>query len=204
MVSAIILAAGESKRMGEKNKLTLPFRNGKSLIEHIISNLMKSDVEEIVVVLGHEAELIRNILLEYKIKIVVNAKYLEGMTTSIHAGIKGVQSHTSGYMICLSDLPYLRIDDYNYLIREFNHAILQNDKSIIVPTFDGQRGNPVLFSAHYKMEILNHKGKKGCKGVIKHNPQHVFEVKMKSNSILIDIDTPEDYKKFIIELQQIS
>lgn len=203
MISAIVLAAGESRRMVDHNKLLMTF-NEKSLIEHIVDTLLQSEVDEIIVVVGYEAQKIRDRLQTRKIKIIDNPNFQSGMTTSIHAGVKAA-GDTDAFMICLSDLPFIESIEYNRLVQSFKKAYDSNDKPIIVPTYDGQRGNPVIFSVYYKSEILTHKGKKGCRGVVKHNSQHVNEVSM-SKHILKDIDTIEDYNKLLTEtsISQIS
>lgn len=194
MVSAIILAAGESKRMAGKNKLLLPFGQ-KTLIEHIVDTVLCSYVGEAIVVLGFEADRVREVLQDRKVKFVQNDNYQEGMTTSIHAGVRVASSDVNGIMICLSDLPLIESGELNHLIQAFEKALGENNRPIVVPVFDGQRGNPVIFSVHYKGDILAHKGLMGCKGVVKQNPDQVLEVEMNTDHVLTDIDTMEDYEK---------
>ncbi|MFW9930873.1 MAG: hypothetical protein ACFFD1_15905, partial [Candidatus Thorarchaeota archaeon] len=85
------------------------------------------------------------------------------------------------------------------IINSFNQSYKNNNKQIIVPTYSGQRGNPVIFSSYYKSEIINHKGKQGCKGVVKHNSEQVLELSMENDHILRDIDTIDDYEKFNVK-----
>jgi len=196
MVSAIILAAGESRRMESKNKLLLPLGH-ETLIEHIVDTVFSSDVGEVVVVLGHEADRVKNVLVNRSIKFVYNDNYQIGMTTSIHAGVKAASSQTDGYMICLSDLPLIEPDELNHLVLAFEKAINQNDKLIVIPIFEEQRGNPVIFSLRYKTDILDHKGLIGCKGIVKQNPDQVLEIEMDTDHVLRDIDVIEDYERII-------
>ena len=196
MVSAIILAAGESRRMESKNKLLLPFGH-VTLIEQIVDTVLSSDVGEAVVVLGHEAESVKNVLVNRSVKFVYNDNYQAGMTTSIHVGVKAASSQTDGYMICLSDLPLIEPDELNHLIQAFEKAINENDKLIVIPIFEGQRGNPVIFSIHYKTDILDHRGMMGCKGIVKQNPNQVLEIEMDTDHVLRDIDVIEDYERII-------
>lgn len=194
MISAIILAAGESKRMGEPNKLLLPYRC-QTLIEGIVDTVLSSDVDEVIIVLGHEAARIKEVCQTRPVKFVQNDNYQEGMTTSIHAGVRAADGDADGFMICLSDLPLVEPDELNHLIYAFQEAVTANNKHIAIPVFEGQRGNPVIFSAIYKNDILDHKGLMGCKGIIKQNPEQVLEVEMATAHVLMDIDTPEDYQK---------
>jgi molybdenum cofactor cytidylyltransferase len=98
-------------------------------------------------------------------------------------------------MICLSDLPLIESEELNYLIQAFEKVLKENNRSIVVPAFDGQRGNPVIFSASYKVDILDYKELTGCKGVVKQNSDHVLEVEMGTDHVLKDMDTVEDYEK---------
>jgi molybdenum cofactor cytidylyltransferase len=193
MISAIVLAAGESKRMGAENKLLLPFE-GKPLIEHIVRTVQASDADEVMVVVGHEAERVRAALAGCDVRIVQNEHYREGMTTSIHAGVSAVAAEAEGLMICLSDLPLIEPHELNHLIHAFKQALAEDSAVIAVPVYQGQRGNPVLFAAQYKAEILGHKGLSGCKGVVKQNLNHVRHIEMPTDHILHDIDTQADYR----------
>jgi molybdenum cofactor cytidylyltransferase len=194
MVSAIVLAAGESRRMGEQNKLLLPFR-GKTIIEHLVETLSASNAAEIVVVLGHEADRIKNALSHRNLIFAINANYREGMATSIHAGVTAASPYADGFMICLADLPFIEAVEFNELINHFEKALAANPRQIVVPAFNGRRGNPVIFSSFYRDEILACKGIVGCKGLIKQNSRQVLETRMDSDHILKDIDTLEDYRQ---------
>lgn len=196
MISAIILAAGESKRMGEQNKLLLPFR-GQTLIECIVDTVLSSDVGEVIVVLGHDAVRVREGCRDRRVKFVQNDNYQQGMTTSIQMGVQAADTDADGFMICLSDLPLIEPDELNHLLYAFEEAVRANNKYIAIPVFEGQRGNPVIFSMIYKNHILDDddgKGWMGCKGIIKQNPAQVLEVEMATDHVLRDIDTPEDYQ----------
>ncbi|MBF0276806.1 MAG: molybdenum cofactor cytidylyltransferase [SAR324 cluster bacterium] len=196
MISAIVLAAGESKRMGAENKLLLPFRD-KTLIESIVDNVLASEVHEVILVLGHEADRIRKALQNRHIRFVNNTDFRNGMTTSIQAGINAISSLSDGIMICLSDLPFIQSEEMNELIHSFENAIQRNKKQIVLPTFQGQRGNPVIFSMLYKAEILEHQGANGCKGVIRQNQSQVLEIEMSTANVLKDIDTKDDYAALV-------
>lgn len=192
MIAAIVLAAGESKRMGDQNKLLLPFR-GQPLIAHVVQTVRASDAEEVIVVLGYDADRVRDVLEDDDVIFVHNPRFREGMTTSIHAGVWAAAPDTTGFMICLSDLPLIEPEELNALIAAFEKAHRADERSIVVPVFQGQQGNPVLFSAHYKPDLLAHRGLMGCKGVIKQHREQVVEVAMDRDHVLRDVDTPEAY-----------
>jgi len=196
VIAAIVLAAGESKRMGAKNKLLLPFGH-KTLIEQTVDNVLSSKAQEVIVVLGHEAVKIKKVLQSRKVKFVENQNFKKGMSTSIQTGIKAVSSEMKGSMICLSDLPCIESMELNKLIDAFNEIRNQNEKVIVVPTYKGKRGNPVIFSSFYHSQILTHSESDGCKGVIKQNLEEVLEVKMSTAHILQDIDTKNEYENII-------
>ena len=106
MIAALVLAAGQSTRMGTANKLLLPFR-GSTVVAQTVDAVLASGVAETIVVVGHEAERVREALNGKAVGLVENPDYTQGMATSIHAGINAVQSGTSAVMVCLSDLPLL-------------------------------------------------------------------------------------------------
>lgn len=196
MISGIILAAGESKRMGEQNKLMLPFR-GKTMVENIVDVVLGSDVDEAIVVLGHEAERVKTVLSDRPLQFVTNHYYQQGMTSSIQCGVKVADSQSQGLMICLSDMPLIQVDDLNYLLEYFQQSVRLNPDAIVLPVFQGQRGHPVIFSSSYKPEILAHQAPNGCKRIIQQHSPQVLAVEMGADRLLKDIDTENDYQKLL-------
>ncbi len=196
MITAIVLAAGESRRMGSTNKLLLPFGE-TTLIEHVVRTARQSEAGDVIVVLGHEADRVRAALDTHDVAFVENDRYQEGMTTSIHAGVRAASPEAAGFMICLSDLPLIEPEELNRLIAAFEQAVRDDEQPIVVPTFESRRGNPVLFSAFYKPKLLDHKGLMGGKEIVKQNPHHVLEVAMATDHVLRDIDTMEAYQGLV-------
>ena len=194
MISAIILAAGESRRMGVKNKLLLPI-SGEVLIRNFVKSVCASNVAEVVVVVGHEAEKIEGVLQGQPVRFVENLRYMEGMTSSIQTGIQAASAESEGLLICLADQPFIETSDFNRLIHEFTDLFDSESSLIIVPVFKGQRGNPVLFSHQFRDIILKHTGE-GCSDIVLKHPECVREVEMGNDNVLQDVDTPEDYKMF--------
>ncbi len=191
MISAVILAAGESRRMGEQNKLLLPI-SGEVLILKFVKSVCASDVDDVLVVVGHEAEKIKDILQGQPVRFVANPSYLVGMTTSIQSGVRAVSPESDGLLICLSDMPFAETSDFNCLIHAFNDFRLPESSLIVVPVFQEKRGNPVLFSREFREKILQYKGD-GCRGILQEYPKSVMEVMMGNDNLLRDVDTPEDY-----------
>ena len=194
MISAVILAAGESKRMGKQNKLLLPVA-GEALLVKLIKSVCDSDVGQVIVVIGHEAEKIRRKLNNFPLSFVYNPNFSEGMTTSIKSGLKEVSPDCDGYMICLADMPFINTSEINKLIHAYSQNRIKEKRLIVIPVYQGHRGNPVLFSTEFREDILEHKIEYGCKGVIMNNFESVKEIEMDDDSMLLDVDTLEDYQR---------
>lgn len=190
MVSAIVLAAGLSTRMGSKNKLLLPFET-KTVIVTIVENILHSGSEEVIVVTGYDAEQVQNQLKHLAVKIIYNDDFKKGMTTSIQKGVS--VANGNGYMICLSDMPFITAGEYLQLKTFFEKQRQLNEACICVAEHKNKTGNPVIFSSFYKTEILKHTNMQGCKEIIRSNKQNVYNVEMNSANILKDIDNDDNY-----------
>lgn len=190
-ISAILLTAGQSKRMGELKQL-MPL--GRStIVEQAVTNMLESLVDEVIVVVGYKAEDVIEAISDKAIKVAINPDYDEGMSTSIIAGLNMVHSKIQAVMIALGDQPLVNSQTINILIEEFcNH-----DKGIAVPTYQGRRGHPVIFAIKYKEELLKLKGDVGGRQIIKDHPDDVLEVVVASESILVDFDTTDDYQGYV-------
>ncbi len=193
MISAVILAAGESRRMGTQNKLLLPI-GGEALLVKLVASVCASDVGQVLVVIGHEAEKIRSELNEFPLNFVYNPNFSEGMTTSIKYGVKMVSHECDGLLICLGDMPFINTSEINKLIHAYFKNRIKGKGLIVVPVFKRQRGNPVLFSIEFQNDILEHKKESGCKEVIMKNSDSVMEIEMDDEKMLLDVDTMEDYQ----------
>ncbi len=196
MITAVVPAAGMSTRLG-RNKLLLPFK-GKSLIAHAVDTLMDSMVDEIIVVLGHEADQVRAAIGKRHVKFVDNRDYQQGLGTSVHVGFAAVPVNSTAIMIYLADQPLLEAREVDFLIRAFVKAGKSN-KNIVVPLFRGQRGNPVVVSSSHKASILAVAGETGCRRVIQQNPDQVLTVEMETDHVVRDIDTIEAYERLVAE-----
>ena len=195
MVSAIILAAGESLRMGSKNKLLLQI-GSELLIKKFVKSVTNSNTSEVVIVTGHEGKKIRSALKGQFLTFIDNPQYYKGMTSSIQFGVEASSKESVGLMICLADMPLAETLDFNILIQAFLKFRRTEVSPIVIPVFEGNRGNPVIFSKEFRDEILVHKGE-GCKEIVKQYADFVREVHMKNDNLLRDIDTPEDYNYYI-------
>lgn len=192
MISAILLAAGESNRMGQPKQL-LPFGQS-TIVERTIDNLLNSAVSETIVVLGYRDEEIRKTIAGKPVKLVINPDYQQGMSTSIIAGLKQVDKRARAVLIALSDQPFVDSQTITSLVEAF----IANKRGIIIPVYQGRRGNPVIFAIEYKGELLNLKGDVGGREIIKLHPDEVLEVAVNCEGVLLDIDTMENYNSITL------
>ncbi len=183
MVSSILLAAGKSKRMGKPKQL-MPWGQS-TMVEQTIDNLLGSAVKEVIVVLGHRAEEVIKIIAAKPVKLAINPDYEQGMSTSIIAGLNLVDSQAQAVMLALGDQPLIDCQTINRLIEEFyNH-----DKGIAIPTYQGRRGHPVIFTMKYKEKLRELQGDIGGRQIIKDHPKDVLEVAVNCEGICVDFDT---------------
>ncbi|PKM13579.1 MAG: nucleotidyltransferase family protein [Gammaproteobacteria bacterium HGW-Gammaproteobacteria-3] len=194
-VSAILLAAGESQRMGQGNKLALHI-NGEPLLRRTVKTLLRAKLREVVVVLGHQQKSMHTLLDGLAIRWVGNGHYREGQMTSVYCGLQALQKPCAGVMVCLSDQPLLEVADINRLIDHF----LATQTCVLVPTYQGRRGNPLILGAQYRDEILKGGRNLGCKHFIEKNPQWVTTLEFDNDRVVFDLDTQEDYARLTARL----
>ncbi|NWG04988.1 MAG: molybdenum cofactor cytidylyltransferase [Syntrophaceae bacterium] len=188
-ISAILLGAGESKRMGV-NKLSLSWGR-TTILEHGIEILLNSEAKEVVVVLSPKIRMSRNLSQNPKLKIVINPLFRRGMSSSIRRGLQAIHPNHEGILIALGDQPYLKTRTINALIRAFHLG----EKGIVVPSFRGQMGHPVIFHKKYIKELFNLQGDAGGRSIIVKHPEDVRRISVKSAGVVKDIDTWQDYIK---------
>lgn len=190
-VSAILLAAGKSSRMGSP-KLLLPLANS-TIFETTLDHLRLSRVSEVVVVVGANAERMKELIGERPVKVVVNPRYAEGMSTSLICGLAEVRPESRWVLIALGDKPLVDTSTYNQLIEASKHS----KRGIIVPTYRGMRGTPTLVLLTYRNELLELRGDVGGRSLLECHPEDVYEVEVDCPGVLEDVNTPEDYIKLI-------
>jgi molybdenum cofactor cytidylyltransferase len=208
-LTAIVLAAGLSRRMGKDNKLLLPFGE-TTILEATLSNILSAELGETCVVVGHEAENVMPILMlnlklqqslsstkQSNTQLLTNIHYEKGMTTTIQTGVEAASDASIGYMICLSDMPFISPAEYQFLKEQFLTIWTKDPQAIVQPTFEGKRGNPTIFSSVHKKDILSLTYTEGCKPIVQVHQKHVYLVEMPTDSILKDIDSKEEYTKII-------
>jgi molybdenum cofactor cytidylyltransferase len=187
MISAILLAAGQSKRMNGENKLTKEIQ-GIPLIKLSVKNILASSINELIIVLGHQKEIIEKLIdKNKKIKFVFNKNFESGMASSIKTGLNHLSEKTEAFFICLADMPMVNHDIYNQLIKS------KDNKEIIVPTYKGQQGNPVLFDKSMKEKVLDIKGDVGAKKILELNKDKILNLEINDQSITKGFDTQDNF-----------
>jgi molybdenum cofactor cytidylyltransferase len=191
MVAAIILAAGLSSRLG-KPKLLLPL-NGRSLIRRTVEQVIAGGGgvwEEIIVVVGHEAARVQEELEGLPIRTVFNPQFALGMSASLIAGLQAISPQAEGAMIFLGDQPLVSKE----VVRRMLAVFRGSRRPIVVPVYDGVRGNPVLFSSSLFSELMTVEGDKGGREVVMRDPERVAALAFPSDLAPRDVDTWEDYE----------
>ncbi len=192
MISAIILAAGESKRMG-KNKFLLPWGK-KKMLAQTLEVYLAAPVAETILVLGYEADRIMAEISPLPPKTVINPSYKEGLSSSIRCGLLAVHQETKGILIALGDQPGIDRKVVNALLSAFQKSFPR--QNIFVPTWAGRRGHPVILSRKFFGDIQKLKGDVGAREILRRNEEEIFEVQVETEAILWDIDTREDYLRY--------
>lgn len=187
MINAIILSAGESKRMG-KPKPLLKF-DDKTFVEQIISILQLSNVDRITVILGAEAEKIKNSVDFSGTHTVINKNYKKGQLSSLITGIKNIPEETEAILVCLVDNPFIIEEIVNKIVEEYK----KNKHPIIIPVYQGENGHPVLFDRSLFDELINAPEDEGARFVIYNNEEKVFKLETNDKGVIIGINSPEDY-----------
>jgi len=195
MISAILLGAGESKRM-KVNKLSLPWGR-ETVFEHCFNTLLRSRVKEVVVVLNKQNEGMkgqfekRSASTTKKVKVTFNPYYKRGMSTSIHEGLHVMDPRSDGILISLGDQPFLKTRTIDVLLRAFH----QGKGKILVPSFRGMKGHPVIFHRKYEKELLKLRGDTGGKPILLKHSKQIKTIPVRSVGVIKDIDTREEYQK---------
>jgi molybdenum cofactor cytidylyltransferase len=189
-VGAVLLAAGASTRMGQ-HKLLLPWADGRTIIEHIVFQLIKSRVDPIVVVTGHNAREIKALLKPLDLEIVHNKGYKTGeMLSSLKVGLEALPAHTASALVALGDQPGLQPKTIYQLLT----AYALHGADLIVPSFQKQRGHPMMIGRRHWPEILNLDGRSTLRDVLNRHAQQIHYVEVDNDSVLRDVDTPQDYR----------
>jgi molybdenum cofactor cytidylyltransferase len=189
-VAAIILAAGNSTRMGEAKQL---LRLGAgTVLGQTIENVRRSRVDQIVLVLGSSADAIRRQLpvsLLEGLKVVINPAYEQGMASSLQAGLSALDEQVNAALIVLADQPFIRPQTLNQIAQHASRA------QIVIPCYRGVRGNPVLLDRSVFAEVMALQGDVGCRAIFGSHMERTLKLKVEDEGILLDMDSREDYER---------
>ena len=203
MIAGIILAAGESSRMG-RDKALLPLGR-ETFLEHLIE-VLRDEVSPLLVVLGHHAEQIESRFASFsEIQIVRNPDYKQGQLSSLQAALRALKNQpVAGALVCLVDHPAITKEVVRTLLERFRSQAARHPEAsehrvarIIIPTCDGRRGHPVLFAASLFQELLDAPVEEGARFVVRRHAAEVDLVETGEGGILLDVDLPSDYEALL-------
>jgi molybdenum cofactor cytidylyltransferase len=189
MISAVVLAAGRSRRMGAQ-KLLLPLGD-RLVITCVVDAILASTVERTLVVVGTDGDRITAALEGRSVEFVVNPDAEGDMLSSVRCGLRADAGGCADVLVALGDQPTLQTT----LIDRMIQAFLTSAKDLVVPVYRGQYGHPLLFAARFRDEILSHYDGVGLRGLLRSHPEAVLELPATSEQVLEDLDTPDDYER---------
>lgn len=185
-IAALVLAAGRSSRMGGPNKL-LAELDGKALVAHVVDAALASRVASVTLVTGHMRDRVAAALTDRRVTFCDNPDFAEGMSTSLKAGLVHVPADTEAVLVLLADMPRITAEMIDILIDAYEP---QRGASIVVPTFEGKRGNPVLWSRRFFADLARVTGDMGGRQILQGYPEAIAEVEL-GPEVALDLDTPE-------------
>ena len=194
--SAVVLAAGNSSRMEGRHKMLLPVGE-QPVIRHTVQRLLAAGPQEVVVVTGYKGRDVIAALAGLPVTLQPNPRYEEGQMTSAAIGVGALTKATDAVMMCLGDMVLLEPGDYAELITAY---LEKTDRSIVIPYFGEQRGNPILFASSYVHEVAMGERHIGCKKLANEYPEDVFRYDATHDRFTTDMDTPDDYVRVLERL----
>jgi molybdenum cofactor cytidylyltransferase len=195
-VVGIVLAAGESRRMGQLKAL-LPFGE-RTVIEQVLQPLLQTELAAVVVVLGYRAADIAAVLQPLPVQLLHNPDYQHGMTTSIQVALRDITPIPDAYLVALVDQPHLGQE----LIQQLLATFAQTGKGLVIPTYHGKRGHPLVLAARYRQEVLALGPQQGLNLVTRGHPEDTLEMPVDNDDILRDMDYREEYAAELQRWQQ--
>ena len=196
MITGILLAAGQSKRLKNHNKLLKKFKN-KELILHSFKSIQKSKINQIIIVLGYQSNEIKKLIKKNKkIKFVFNKKYKYGMSSSIKVGLKKVNKKDRGFIILQSDMPFVKTSDINKIYK----SIKRKNYLIHALKYKNRIGNPIGFDISILKKFKKIKGNVGAKYMVKRLNHSTNFIKVSSSKVFKDFDKASDFRLWLIKI----
>jgi molybdenum cofactor cytidylyltransferase len=194
--SAVVLAAGQSARMEGRNKLLLPVA-GEPLVRRTVRTVLQAGVQETVVVTGHQARDVMRVLVDLPVTIQPNLLHAEGQMRSVAAGVAALARATDAILVCPGDMGLLCVDDVLELLAVF---AAHPEHSIVIPRYQGERGNPIVFAAAYAPEVAAGRRLIGCRKLARQYPDETWYHEVQHERFSTDVDTPDDYRRLLARL----
>jgi CTP:molybdopterin cytidylyltransferase MocA len=190
-IAGVVIAAGESRRMGRMKPL-LPL-GSRTVLQRVADGLLEADLSPVTVVLGHRADEVAECLRDRPVKITVNENYRRGMLSSVQWGVGRLPPECPAFLLALGDQPEVTPSVLHALIEEWT----THPGSIVVPTYNGKRGHPLVIDARYRPALLALRGLQTLRDLV-HAPDMLRrEVPTDEPGLLTDLDTPEDYERLL-------
>ena len=187
-VAGVVLAAGESRRMGQLKAL-LPF-GPRTVIEQVLQPLLGADLSEVAVVLGHRADEIAAVLEPLPVRLLYNPDYRLGMTSSVQVALRALAPVPDAYLLALVDQPQIGLQ----VVQQLLAAHARTRKGLIIPVWQGKRGHPLLLAAAYRTAVLALGPDQGLNVVTRGFPHDTLELPINTDDVLRDMDYREDYE----------
>ncbi|MBK7950980.1 MAG: nucleotidyltransferase family protein [Deltaproteobacteria bacterium] len=195
-VAGIVLAAGRSSRMGEGRNKLLEDVAGRPIVARVVDAFLEAEIDPLIVVTGHQADRVRSVLEDRRVRFVDHAGWREGMGSSISEGMAELRRSgalCAAVLVCVGDLPGLRADHVRAIVRAAREPSGGIDPArIVVPSHRGQRGHPVLFGARHFAALGNLTGDEGARSVVRGNAPNVHLLEFEDDACLRDVDTVDD------------
>ena len=189
-LSGVVLAAGESRRMGKPKQL-LPFGDA-TILERVVDALLGAGVGEVIVVLGHLAEQVRVVLGDRPVKVVINEAYREGMLSSVQCGVRAAGTVQDAVLFALGDQPHIE----SQVVREVMDAYRSGEAGMVIPRYGGKKGHPIIINLQrYRAAILRLPAHVGLNALMQEYADDVRFIEVSTEDIIRDIDVPEDYSR---------
>jgi molybdenum cofactor cytidylyltransferase len=200
LTAGIILAGGSSTRLGRPKQLLK--LNGKYLLDYVLSAALESELDHVVLVLGHDHQNIlralENRTTQERLQVVINHRYLEGQSRSLQAGLQKIRQAFPAVMFLLGDQPLLSSNTIDYMLDRYRHS----GKDICVPVCKGKRGNPTIFNRILYDQLMAIEGDIGARDIIRANPERVLYLELDDPLSFFDIDSRKDFENLQSLLNQ--
>jgi molybdenum cofactor cytidylyltransferase len=190
-IAGIVLAAGKSTRMGCLKQL-LPLR-GSTILQCVVNAALESTLDQVVVVLGHQARLIRPLLLNSQVTVSLNRHFERGQSSSLKCGLRALADDVDAALFLLGDQPLIRSATIDLILSTYRNS----PAPIVMPVYNGQRGNPVLFSRETFPDIAALENDCGARSLFDENSDSILRVAVSDPAIRFDVDTDQDYRDLL-------